>query len=79
MTAVSPAPEVSNETRLALVQQDVAYIRGEITEMKSGYMSKLEGDALSKRVKLLESIVFGLIGIIVVAVIGSVVGLVIKK
>lgn len=73
----------SDETKLAVIANDIAYIRGEVKDIKdqfaSSFMAKAEGEILKARVSQLERIVYGMIGIILVGVLGSVMGLVLKK
>ena len=50
-----------------------------VESMKSEFFTKGEGGALTERVKKLELVVFGAVGMIVVAVFGALIGLVVLK
>lgn len=66
----------SDETQLALLQQDVAYIKTAVekidTKVSSHYVSRDEFEPIKK-------IVYGLVGLILVAVVGALVSLVVRQ
>lgn len=61
---------------IEVIANDISYIRDDLTEIKStlrgSYVSKDEFEPIKK-------IVYGLVGLILVAVVGAVMGLVIVK
>lgn len=69
-------PRVSDETKLAVIQNDLAYIKEKLTSVEtkvsSNYVSKEEFDPVKK-------IVYGLVGLILVAVVGALISLVVRK
>lgn len=50
-----------------------------VESMKQEFMSKSEGAAISERLKKVETVVFGAVGMIVIAVFGALIGLVVLK
>jgi len=64
----------SDETKLAVIQTDLTYIKEKMnaidTKVSSGYVSKEEFEPVRK-------IVYGLVGLILVAVVGALVALVV--
>lgn len=68
-------PRESNETKLAVIQNDITYIKDKLnsvdTKVSSHYVSKEEFEPIKK-------IVYGLVGLILVAVVGALVSLVVR-
>lgn len=73
---------MSESTQNALMAQDIKYIKNEVHDIKtqfaSSFMSRSDGSILEARVLQLERIVYGMVGIILIGVLGSIVGLVLK-
>lgn len=72
-------PEKSGNIQLALLKQDVGYIKAAIDELKDAlaansltYVSRSDFDPV-------KNIVYGLVGLILIGVVGAVVSLVIIK
>lgn len=66
----------SDATKLAVIANDISYIKGEIKEIKE----KLEGDYVThQEFEPVKKIVYGLVGITMVAVLGAILALVIIK
>lgn len=67
-------PTQSDETKLAVIQTDLTYIKEKLNavdnKVSSNYVSKEEFDPIKK-------IVYGMVSIILVAVVGAVVALVV--
>lgn len=65
----------SDETKFALIQQDLGYVRKQLdtidSKVSNHYVSKEEFDPIKK-------IVYGLTGLILVAVVGALLSLVVK-
>lgn len=65
----------SNETKLAVIQNDITYIKDKLNsvdnKVSSHYVSKEEFEPIKK-------IVYGLVGLILVAVVGALVSLVVR-
>lgn len=72
----------SQETQLAVIQNDISYIRQEMQALNSnvstGYVPMPQFNALKDRVDLIQRAIFFLIGILVVAVLGAVFRLVFR-
>lgn len=66
----------SDETKLAVIQTEVSYMKGDVAEIKkllqTGYVTKEEHEPIKK-------IVYGLVGLMLVSVVGAVMALVIKR
>lgn len=65
-------PKQSDETKFAVIQEQLKYIRGELTDFKTNYVTKEELKPISK-------VVYGLVGLILTMVSGAVVALVLVK
>lgn len=66
----------SNNTKMALIAQDVKFIRGEITDIKK----KLETNFVTKdEFDPIRNVVYGLVGLVLTSVFVAVIGLVIIK
>ena len=67
-------PEQSDETKLAIMQTDLTYIKEKLNavdnKVSSHYVSKEEFEPIKK-------IVYGMVGLILVAVVGALVALVV--
>jgi hypothetical protein len=67
-------PDTSDETKLALLQNDITYIKEKLnavdSKVSSSYVSKEEFDPIKK-------IVYGMVSLILIAVVGAVVALVV--
>lgn len=64
----------NNETTIALMAQDIKYIKEDVTEIKL----KLEKDYVTREeFEPIKKVVYGLIGLILVAVVSALIGLVI--
>ena len=64
----------NNETTIALMAQDIRYIKEDVTEIKL----KLEKDYVTREeFEPIKKVVYGLIGLILVAVVSAIIGLVI--
>ena len=50
-----------------------------VDSMKQEFMTKAEGTAFGERLKKIEMVVFGAVGMIVIAVFGALIGLVVLK
>ena len=70
-----PAKKMTVATSVALIVKDIGYIKDSMDEIKDSlkneYVTKVEFDPV-------KQIAFGFVGIIIVAVLGSIVALVIK-
>jgi hypothetical protein len=72
----SEARDERSDTALALVAQDVKYIQRDVMEIKS----KLDQDYVSRaEFEPIKKIIYGLISLILVAVVGAVISLVVRK
>jgi hypothetical protein len=69
-------PKLSDETKLAVIQNDLNYIKEKLASVEnkvsSNYVSKQEFDPV-------KIIVYGLVGLILVAVVGALISLVVRK
>ncbi len=67
-------PELSDETKLAIMQTDLTYIKEKLnavdTKVSSNYVSKEEFEPIRK-------IVYGVVSLILIAVVGALVALVV--
>ena len=67
-------PEQSDETKLAVIQTDLTYIKEKLNtvdlKVSTNYVSKEEFEPIKK-------IVYGMVGLILVAVVGALVALVV--
>ena len=70
------ATKKGGETNLALMAQDINYIKTEVAEIKASleakYVTQMEFDPIRK-------VVYGMVSLILVGVIGALIGLVIIK
>ncbi len=75
--------EQADREKLIELSQDVKNLVRSFEELKKqltdGYPTKEVAKSLSDRIALLEKIVFGGIGIVIITVLGSIITLVIKK
>ncbi|MFA5132751.1 MAG: hypothetical protein WC444_05520 [Candidatus Paceibacterota bacterium] len=75
--------EQSLETQVAVIAQRIESIEGTVNEIKSKleneYITNDKHELLSKRVELLERIVFGVVSIVLIAVGGAIISLVIQR
>lgn len=66
----------SDETKLAVMATELQYARNDITEikdlLKTGYVSKEEHEPVKK-------IVYGLVGVVLIAVVGALMALVVRS
>lgn len=66
----------SDETRLAVMANDISYIKGEVIEIKlnqkSNYVTRAEFDPVKK-------VVYGLVGLALIGLVTSIINLVLKK
>jgi hypothetical protein len=75
MTSVRHNNEESQETRLAVMQNDITYIKGEVEDIKrlviDGYITKAEFDPIKK-------IVYGMVALLLTGVVGAILALIFK-
>jgi hypothetical protein len=79
--------EKAGNAALAVLASNMQYIAGDVSDIKksleSSYATKdyvdNKADALDKRVKMLEKVVYTMIGLILIAFMGAVIGGVITK
>lgn len=73
---------ITNKVQLAVIATDISYMKSEITDLKrlvsDGYATKSSLDNAISRIKLLERAVYGLLGLIVIAVVGAIMRVVLK-
>lgn len=74
---------LTTETRLAVIENRLSTIEGGVKhideQVSDNYVTKEKYDALDARVKMIEKILYGFIGLIVVPVIGAVIYLVVGQ
>lgn len=74
--AAKTTPTGVTETKLAIIANDISYIKRDVADIKTnvehGYVTKDEFEPVRK-------LVYGLVGIILVAVVGALVGLVVMR
>lgn len=74
--AADSASKEGDETKLAVIANDVSYIKEEVKEINK----KLCGEYVSKiEFEPVKRIVYGMVALILTAVIGALIGLVILK
>lgn len=61
------------KTQLALIKQDVSYIR---STLEKNYFSKAQGDLLDDRLKRIEKIVYTFMGVLALAVVYGLINLI---
>lgn len=70
------AAKETQSTKLAVIANDISYMKSDIHDIKSnvqqGYVTKDEFDPIKK-------IVYGLVGLILIAVVGALLSLVVVK
>jgi hypothetical protein len=68
-------PNTSDNTKIALIQQDISYMKDKLDnvdqKISTHYVSREEFEPIKK-------IVYGMVGLILVAVVGALVSLVVK-
>lgn len=64
------------DTQIALIASDVNYIKGDVQEIKSTLKSSY---VTTDQFEPVKKIVYGLVGLILVAVVGALLALVVKK
>jgi hypothetical protein len=70
---MTTSEETNIDTKLALISQDVGYVKQELRTLTSSYATNARADNLERRIALVEKAVFSVIGLIVLAVLGAVV------
>ena len=83
MTITEPTVSERNETRLAVMSEKVGNIEGDVKEVKGDVkdmITRIENHYVTKaEFAPVKTVVYGLVSLIVVAVIGAVISLVIQK
>jgi hypothetical protein len=73
-------PKISDSANLAVAINDIATIKEDVKEIKikleTDYITKDTFDSLHEQVTLLRNIVYGLIGLVMIAFIGALIKLV---